>query len=131
MRIICYTIRLERCETVSVIGDNIKKYRVIKQLTQQQVADAVGKTKNVVSNWEKGLNKPDVDTVEVLCGLFEVDANTLLGWNDKSQIKKDANDLADKVLSNPKVQKLLPLLDLNEEDTKLISGFIERLTKDK
>ena len=61
-----------------MIGRNIKKYRLIKGLTQQQVANVVGKTKNVVSNWESGRNKPDVDTIMLLLELFDVDANTLL-----------------------------------------------------
>jgi len=35
---------------MSILGNNIKKYRELKGLTQKQLADAIGKSKNVISN---------------------------------------------------------------------------------
>ena len=113
---------------MSVIGINIKKYRELKGLTQKQVANMVGKSKNVVSNWESGLNKPDADTIELLLGIFDVDANTLLGWNNPKQIKDDAAELVDKFLFSPKIKEMLPSLEkLSKEDMKLAESFIKRL----
>lgn len=63
---------------MSVIGSNIKKYRELKGLTQKQLADAVGKTKNVISNWENGLNRPDADTIEYLLYALDVDAKQII-----------------------------------------------------
>jgi len=113
---------------VSVLGNNIKKYRELKGLTQKQLADAIGKSKNVISNWENGLNKPDADTIENLLWVLDVDANTLLGWDNPEQIKKDAEELADKLLSNPKTKYLLSIVkDLPEGDIELITNFAKRL----
>lgn len=114
---------------MSIIGKNIKKYREIKGLTQKQVADIVGKSKNVVSNWEAGLNKPDADTIEILLGIFGVDANTLLGWDNPQQVKDDATELVDKLLNDPKIKEFLPLFEkLSIEDMNLAKSFIKRLT---
>lgn len=120
---------------MSAIGLNIKKYRELKGLTQKQVADTISKiknhkvSKNIVSNWENGLNKPDADTIEILLGIFGVDANTLLGWDDPQQISDDAGELMNRLLSDPKIKEFLPLLEkLSKDDMNLAKRFIKRLT---
>jgi transcriptional regulator with XRE-family HTH domain len=113
---------------MTIIGDNIKKYREKKGLTQKQVAEAVGKTKNVVSNWEQGENKPDADTITLLCGLLGVDANTLMGWTNKEQLKQDVKSVADQILNNDSIKDVLPsIADLSNDDMELLKNFIKRL----
>jgi len=113
---------------MSVLGENIKKYRLQKGLTQEQLASKLGKTKNVIYNWESGLNKPDANMLEYLCGILEVDANTILGWNDTRQMKLDADALADEILSNPKTKDLLnKIKELPEGDLDMIINFIKRI----
>lgn len=112
---------------MGVLGDNIKKYREIKGLTQKDVADLIGKSKNVVSNWENGINKPDADTIELLLDILDVDANTLLGWNDKKQREDDAKHMAKNIPSNKKVLDMLPIFEnATEEDMSLIVNLIKR-----
>ena len=65
---------------MSTIAKNIKVHREVKGLTQKELAEALGKTKNVLSNWENDYNKPDVDSIYILCKIFEIDVNTLFGW---------------------------------------------------
>lgn len=113
---------------MSNIGINIKKIREEKGLTQEQVANFVGKSKNVVSNWENGLNRPDADTIELLLALFEVDANTLFDWNDKTNKQKDVEIIKSKIESS--IKEVLPDLNsLSSEDVQLISEFVRRLIK--
>jgi transcriptional regulator with XRE-family HTH domain len=50
----------------------IKNARVKKKMTQKQVAKLIGKSKNVISNWENALNKPDIDDVELLCSILDI-----------------------------------------------------------
>lgn len=115
---------------MSEIGRNIKIYREAKGLTQEELAEAIGKTKNVVSNWENGRNKPDADTIEKLLNILEVDANTLFGWDDPKQLKSDAADLADKLLTDPKIKNVLPMMRmLSVEDMELAKAFIQRLLR--
>jgi transcriptional regulator with XRE-family HTH domain len=113
---------------MSVLGNNIKKYRELKGYTQKQLAEIVGKSKNVISNWENGLNKPDPATIEILLGALDVDANTLLGWDKPEQITIDAQGLADKILLDPKTKSILPIIvNLQEKDKQLVIDFIKRL----
>lgn len=68
------------------LAKNLKEARMVKNLTQDELAKLVGKTKNVISNWERGDNKPDADTIFELCDILDVDANYLLGWEDNQNI---------------------------------------------
>lgn len=115
---------------MSIIGDNIKRFREAKGLTQEYIAESVGKSKNVVSNWERGDNKPDADIITLLCGILQVDANTLMGWNDKRQLAEDVTAIANEIMNNPKIKEVFPEINgLSSDDIELLKGFIKRLKK--
>jgi len=42
------------------IGKNIKKLRDERNITQQQLADAIGVSFQAVSKWECGITLPDI-----------------------------------------------------------------------
>lgn len=63
-----------------VLNSNIKNFRKFKGMTQEELAAKVDKTKNVISNWERGDNSPDVDSVERICKALNVTPNQLFGW---------------------------------------------------
>ena len=60
-------------------GDRLKNARKLKGLTQKELADMINAKHNSVSNWENNHNKPDPDTIELLCGVLDVSPNYLLG----------------------------------------------------
>lgn len=68
------------------LATNLKEARIKKSLKQEELAKLVGKSKNVISNWERGDNKPDADTLFDLCDILDVDANYLLGWEDNNNL---------------------------------------------
>lgn len=57
------------------LANNLKNARIKKGLKQDDLAKMIGKSKNVISNWERGDNKPDADTLFRLCDILDVDAN--------------------------------------------------------
>lgn len=59
-------------------GEKIKEARKEKRLTQKQLADKIGAKHNSVSDWENNKNKPDPDTIELLCGVLGITPNYLL-----------------------------------------------------
>ena len=64
----------------------IKEARNEKKMTQKQLADELKqrgrKTSNTaIANWESGLNSPDVDTVQLMCQIFEKDGNYFFDTN--------------------------------------------------
>lgn len=60
------------------ISDKIKEFRILNNLTQDDVAQACYVTRSTVSNWEAGRRLPDIETVIVLAHLFNVSVNDLL-----------------------------------------------------
>ena len=62
------------------LNANIKNFRTFKGIKQGELAEKVGKTKNVISNWERGDNSPDIDSVEKICIALSVTPNQLFGW---------------------------------------------------
>lgn len=70
------------------IGSNIKNFRIFRGLKQQDIAEALGRTKSVISNWERGENSPDVESCEKLCKLLKVTPNELFGWEENREYIK-------------------------------------------
>ena len=65
----------------------IKEARIEKKMTQKQLAEELTqrgrKTSNTaIANWESGLNSPDVDTVQLMCQVFEKDGNYFFDTNN-------------------------------------------------
>lgn len=73
---------------MSKIGDNIKKFRIFRKMTQIELGEAVNRSKNVVSNWERGDNTPDLDTLEKLCVVLDVTPNQLFGWDKNPEYER-------------------------------------------
>lgn len=66
---------------MNTIGENIKNFRIFRKMTQVELGAAVGRSKNVVSNWERGDNTPDLDTLEKICRVLSVTPNQIFGWD--------------------------------------------------
>lgn len=64
---------------MSQLGTNLKNARKKNKLTQRQLADMIGAKHNSISNWENGINKPDPDTIGLLCGVLGISASDLIG----------------------------------------------------
>ena len=59
-------------------GEKIRDARKSQNLTQKQLAEIIGAKHNSVSDWENDKNKPDPDTIELLCGVLKITPNYLL-----------------------------------------------------
>ena len=67
---------------MSKVNANIKPYRESKKLSQADLAKLMGKSKNVISNWEHSRNSPRTKEVEQLCMIFGITPNDLFGWKE-------------------------------------------------
>ena len=71
---------------MDTIGSRIKEYRLLKGMTQQDIADALGESSGrVIYNWEKGIGRPDCDKLARLCDLLGVSADELIGCKSMAQ----------------------------------------------
>jgi transcriptional regulator with XRE-family HTH domain len=63
------------------IGDNIKKYRELRNLTVEQLAGKLGKKKTSVYEWEAGTYKPGQDSLTKLAAALDVQISDLIEEN--------------------------------------------------
>ena len=74
------------------IGKFISKQRKEKQLTQEQLAEKLGISKNAVSKWERGLSLMDISLIEPLCNILDVTIPELLHGEIISKKEKEKMD---------------------------------------
>lgn len=60
---------------------NLKKYRILKDLTQEDVAEFLGITAQSVSKWERGESYPDITFLPALANIFETSVDLLIGMD--------------------------------------------------
>lgn len=65
------------------IGENIRKLRKDKELTQEQIADMLGVSTPAVNKWENGNSMPDIGILAPLARTLDTDLNTLLDFREK------------------------------------------------
>ena len=60
------------------IGVRIREYREKSNLSQKEFAKLIGVSNSRVSNWEQGINRPDLDILSKICIVLSVSADDLL-----------------------------------------------------
>jgi len=71
----------------------LKQLRAERGMSQQEVADRLGLNKQAVSQYERGVRKPNFEIAEKLADIFNVDLNYLLGYSDKiARLSGDQTD---------------------------------------
>ncbi len=63
------------------LPQNIKRFRMQKNLTQEELADFLHLTPQSVSKWERGETLPDITLLPALANIFETSVDLLLGMD--------------------------------------------------
>jgi len=61
------------------LGENLRRLRKERELTQEQFSTAIGVSFQAVSRWENGTAYPDMELLPALSSFFGVSVDTLLG----------------------------------------------------
>lgn len=72
----------------AAIAKKIKQARIEKNMTQLNLADAMGVSYQAVSNWERGNSMPDISKLGDLCAALGLTVNELLGVEEKPTVSK-------------------------------------------
>lgn len=80
------------------IGSRIYRLRTSKNLTQDQLANQVGVSRQAISKWERGDGLPDLYNVSALASALDVTVDELLGEkaqqvNNEPTLEENVNDL--------------------------------------
>jgi len=94
------------------IGENIKKLRKERELTQEVLANFLGVSYQSVSKWERGDSYPDITLLPEIAGFFKVSVDELLGVNkaeEEAEIIKELeayDNIRDKKLKQEIISRL-------------------------
>ena len=107
-------------------GDKIKSARISKKLTQKQLADLIGAKHNSVSDWEKDKSRPDMDTIELICGTLDINPSYLMGTKSDDEY----GNIVGNLMNNPDLLDMIEeFKNLSENDKKAIRQLISSLSK--
>lgn len=67
---------------MKVFGERLKELRLVKKVTQKQLAGAMNMSGNAVHAWECDKQEPSLAMLVRLCEYFDVSADYLLGRAD-------------------------------------------------
>ena len=89
-----------------------------KEMSQQELADALGISKSAINMYERGERQPNIETLEAIADFFNVDIDYLLGRTTKTTkiikpqsdsgyyLNQDTAQYADFLLHHPEYQVL-------------------------
>nr|DAH33355.1 MAG TPA: hypothetical protein [Caudoviricetes sp.] len=107
-------------------GEKIRSARLLKGYTQKQLADLINAKHNSVSDWEKDKSKPDMDTIELICGTLDLNPSYLLG----TKTDDEYGDIVGKLMNKPDVLDMIDEFEiLSENDQKAVRQIISSLSK--
>lgn len=72
-------------------GERLKAARSAKHMSQQVLADIIGKSLNTVGLYERGLRQPSLETLCLLADTLEVSCDYLLARTDAKQTAKTSS----------------------------------------
>jgi transcriptional regulator with XRE-family HTH domain len=104
---------------VTIISDNIKRLRELKNLSQKEVALSVGIPQGQYSRIENGKVEPTISTLEKFAKMFQVSISELFKSN---QLEEQLNlPLMEKI-------KMMDKLDTDEKEAllKIIDAMISK-----
>lgn len=95
------------------LGERLQEQRILKNLSQKEVAFAVGVSASIISNYESGERTPSVEMLIALARLYHCSTDYLLGFE---KIDKD---------------KFLDVSMLDDGQRKLLQHFLLSLKASK
>ena len=94
------------------IGSKIKEARLKIELTQEQVAEELGVSRQTVSNWETGKSYPDIVSVIKMSDLYNVSLDYLLKGKEAERMSNYMNYLEESTNTVKSKQKFSKLMQI-------------------
>lgn len=66
-------------------GEYLRKLRIERELSQEQLAEAMGLSRQSISKWEQGVSTPDIDNFMKLAEFYSVPIESLIKAEEFSQ----------------------------------------------
>lgn len=100
-------------------GDNLKRVRKMRKISQEDLADRLGISRQSVSKWETGENYPSMTNIMCLCTIFKCKLNELV-----HEDMTDINSLDEEVKMS-----VVKFKEEKQKKVKVLSKIIAVLSK--
>lgn len=110
------------------IGENLKKQRKLKNLTQEQLADILGVSFQSISKWERGEVYPDIELLPTIAEYFSITTDELMGMKEIRD-SADVKNIIDKSKYNMSKGLIEENIKLLSEAVKIHPNNYELLSK--
>ena len=78
---------------MATFSDRLRELRTQRGFSQQDLADRTNQTKQAISQYERGVRRPDMDTLLALCDIFNVSVDYITGKEDVTIRLVDKNGI--------------------------------------
>ncbi len=115
------------------IGENLKRLRLQKGLTQEQLAEVFGVSAQAVSRWENNTSYPDITLLPGLAIFYNTSVDAIVGMDDirkKETLRKihsEINELVTKGQTEEAVALIRDSLKIYPNDSGLLMSLGETL----
>lgn len=104
------------------LGNNILKSRKKAQLSQEQLGEKIGVTRQTISNWELNETIPDAKQLVVLSKVLQISIDILVDNDIQSLLEQKVNNVETNIVKNNVLLKIVFVLSL--VITFLVIAFI-------
>lgn len=100
-----------------IVAREIREARIAQNMTQMNLADAMGVSYQAVSNWERGNSMPDIGKLEELCEILDISLDRLLGVQRQVQnVQKVIDYTSGKTEETPSLEEIRDAVPLMEPE---------------
>ena len=92
------------------LGKKMHQLRKMSGLTQEQLAEKLGVSRQTISKWESGSSVPDLESMVRFCRLFQVSLDDLLEEEESMAEKSEKLNMEDLMEINRRSRKMTLLL---------------------
>ncbi len=132
---------------MATFHERLRELRIQKGYSQQDLADRIDQTKQNVSQYERGVRRPNMDKLQELCDIFNVSMDYITGKEDVTPRLVDSEGIQalDIFYKNKEIKQIAKCIyeryELKElfdaaqecdlEDILLATKFLNRMKKPK
>ena len=123
---------MDKYQYIVSLGDRIRKMRIEKNLTQQQLADACKKTRSWLCKIETGVNDIPLPELQKLADTFEVDISVFFNKEQTDYVYVPSEDCQNALISDFTDEEIILIntyRKLSENGKEKVKERIAELTK--
>ena len=132
---------------MATFPERLRELRTQRGFSQQDLADRTDQTKQAISQYERGVRRPDMDMLLALCDIFNVSLDYLTGKEDVTprlvdsegirameifDNNKEIEQIAKSIYERQELRELFrSARECDPEDVLLATKFLNRMKKPK